>query len=118
MSPKLTSVTCSPRRISPATSSRVYVQTPPMVSAVTKMCMLQFLEWERCLFLNVTVAMCSKHRCVMAVSPFPGHIIRRCGEGLGIKRASGKREHRHGFAYPDSPRLQLFLPAANLRTVV
>src|SRR5262249_49604209 len=36
--PKLTSVTCSPRRTSPVTNSLVYVQTPPMVSAVTNMC--------------------------------------------------------------------------------
>src|SRR5205085_2653933 len=38
ISPKLISVTPMPRCDKPVTNSRVYVQTPPTVSAVTKTC--------------------------------------------------------------------------------
>src|SRR6267142_4921709 len=49
---------------------------------------------------------------------FPGHVIRRSGKCLGVERTSGKREHGHRLTHPHALRLQIFLPAVNLRTVV
>src|ERR1700753_2788035 len=102
MSPKLTSVTCWPLRTSPVTNSRVYVQTPPRVSAVTKMCMFQFLNRQRCLRLNVAITFMGKHGGVVVVRALPGHFVWRCSKGLCVKRASRIREHGHRLAYPDT----------------
>src|SRR5258708_27341501 len=116
--PKLTSVTLWPTRSSPATSSRVYVQTPPIVSAVTKMCMFQFFEWDWFLFLDIAVTFLLERRGVIGVGPLPGILVRRIAKRLLVQRTTGIRKHGHGFAYPNTPGPEMLLPGANLPAIV
>src|SRR5437899_8900680 len=105
--PKLTRVTRTPRCRSPVTSSRVYVQTPPTVSVVIKMCMLEFLDGHRPLLLNVAVTFTAKRGCVVVVSPLPGGVIGQGAKSFGVERTPGEREHRDRFADPHTAGLQM-----------
>src|SRR5215470_5066494 len=102
-SPKLTSVTRNPRRTSPATSSLQYVHTPPTVSAVIRICILQFLDRDRFLFLDVAVALFAESRRVIAVSALPRIIVRSSAKRLRVQRTSGERKHGDRFADPYPP---------------
>src|SRR5437763_11109205 len=100
MSPKLTRVTFTPRRTNPVTSSRAYVQTPPTVSAVTKMCIFQVLDGHWFLFLNVAVPFVIKRRRVIVVRTFPRLIVRRGPKRLRVQRTPREWEHGNGLADP------------------
>src|SRR5689334_9169292 len=103
MSPKLTSVTFTPRHTNPVTSSRVYVQTPPRVSAVTKMCIFQFLKRGWFLLLDVAIPLFRKRGSVIVVRPLPRQIVRWCGKRLLVQRTPRERKHGDRFADPYSP---------------
>src|SRR5262249_48566136 len=77
----------------------------------------QFLDGDWLLVLDITVTLGGECRRVIVVRPLPSLIVRNRAEGSRIQRASREREHRHGFADPNSPAPEMLLPAPDLLAI-